>query len=863
MDFISEVSFKVKLPGNHQMVGGRMKSPWIRSRSKYNIMPNTMPAFRRTIPLLVSQTIGAFNDNAVKAFLPVLAAYHVGKGSMDLVNQQVSFLLILPFIIFAPLAGWTADRFSKKRVIGVSLLAQLIGLGILAAGTSFQSLAICMVGFFFLSTQSSFLSPAKKGILKEMVGYEQLGKAVGWMEMLTIVGILVGAFSGAVLFDRWVVGLGGWATAQAITLLIAGLALVSWLVYLPTPETKVLKTRPFHPQILYSHLGDLVDLLKRPGIKWAALGDACFWAVGGFFYLLLVKLSGEVTVGKVGMGSLYGYWFLLMGMGIMVGCLFCAYLNRGRIELGLCPIGAIGMTLSLVGLYQATAPGGIFELLCISLGFFGALFFVPLNGYLQDRAGEQERGKILAASNLLTQLGGISLIGTHALFSNVFGMTAKEEMFVLIVPLGFVALVSFICLFEDFLRVWFHLFLRIFYRIKIEGMENFPERGGVLLVSNHLSYADPVFIGAAFPRKVRYLAHADLANSRILKWVFRLTETLTISSSKSLASFRQSIERLGRGVPLCLFAEGGISRVGVTLGFKRGSVLLAKYGKVPILPVYLDGVWGSVFSRSGGSFFWKFPRFFPYRMSVRVGSPISFSQATSESVRQEVLELGRLSFNQRMPSHEEMKSQLCGQVFRKRSGVFLINQEGLEIKWDSFIEAIRDPIIELPNPANEWAKRVRAVTKHFAEGHRVIYTNWIRLKETNLLNCEGLLIEKSSFVWYEQWFPWFPLLNNRTVLESKTGEWEVLKKETIKEGKSSYRVTGLASPLNGLIALNLPNENEGDTIQPGHRHGTLGRLLPGFSYQSVSGELILKGLGIDEELIKARNVDPEGFLLPE
>ena len=82
-------------------------------------------------------------------------------------------------------------------------------------------------------------------------------------------------------------------------------------------------------------------------------------------------------------------------------------------------------------------------------------------------------------------------------------------------------------------------------------------------------------------------------------------------------------------------------------------------------------------------------------------------------------------------------------------------------------------------------------------------------------------------------------------------------------GNASYRVTGLASPLNGLIALNLPNENEGDTIQPGHRHGTLGRLLPGFSYQSVSGEFILKGLGIEEELIKVRNVDPEGFLLPE
>ena len=143
---------------------------------------------------MVSQTIGAFNDNAMKAMLPVMAAVQFGKATMDTVNQQVSILLILPFVLFAPFAGWITDRFSKKKVISYSLLGQLLGLAVLGYAFVSESLELTMAGFFLLSVQSAFLSPAKKGILKELVGSNSLGKAVGFMEMLAMVGILGGAF---------------------------------------------------------------------------------------------------------------------------------------------------------------------------------------------------------------------------------------------------------------------------------------------------------------------------------------------------------------------------------------------------------------------------------------------------------------------------------------------------------------------------------------------------------------------------------------------------------------------------------------------------------------------------------------------
>ncbi|MBN38434.1 MAG: hypothetical protein CMI29_08205, partial [Opitutae bacterium] len=189
--------------------------------------------FYTVIPLLFSQTIGAFNDNAMKAILPVMAAVQFGKSSMDDVNVQVSILLILPFVIFAPLAGWVSDRFPKKKVVSMTLLAQLVGLGLLSFGLANEQLFISLIGFFLLSTQSAFLSPAKKGILKELIGSNRLAMAVGWTEMLAMVGILGGAFVGAMCFDALVVENGGWNASLILAFATMGLALLSWLAFLP------------------------------------------------------------------------------------------------------------------------------------------------------------------------------------------------------------------------------------------------------------------------------------------------------------------------------------------------------------------------------------------------------------------------------------------------------------------------------------------------------------------------------------------------------------------------------------------------------------------------------------------------------
>ena len=817
--------------------------------------------FRVLIPLLVSQSIGAFNDNGIKAMLPIMAAYQFGKDKMDETNQIVSILLILPFVLFAPLAGWFSDRYAKKNVVSYALLAQVLGLGVLCISMILQSLSLSLLGFFMLAVQSAFFSPAKKGILKELVGSEKLGMAVGWMEMLTMVGILGGAFAAASYFDKLVTQVGGWQAGLVLSTVAILLAIFSWLLFLPTPRTNVQKAEPFQANVVWNYWTDLKFLWKDKKLRGAALGDAWFWSVGGFVYLVLVKLSGEVVDGKVGMGSLYGYWFLLLGLGIMIGSLFAAYLNRGRVEVGVTGIGAIFLPVSLFILFWANPLSKVFEYGTLFLGFSGALFFVPLNGFLQDRAGESMRGRILASSNLLTQLTGIGFVLFHALLSYL-GFSAKEELLIMFLPAVLIAFACMKYLMEDFFRAWFHIFLRIFYRIKIIGMENFSSRGGVLIVSNHLSYGDPVFIGAAFPRKIRYLAFEGLANSSLMRIIFRLTETETISSERSLDSIKKSVRKLKDGIPLCVFAEGGISRTGSIFPFKRGILILAKQANVPILPVHIDRVWGSIFSMERGEFFKKVPLSFPYTLSVRVGEPIQANKVGIEEIQRQVLELGRLSFNSRLPEAKMAKKELFHTLDLKKGSEFLFLDDQPPLCRGDFVSCLKNNN-EVGNISDFVGELIRKMNRTLRQkdGAKKIIASSSRLKETHLWDHPSFEVIFDNMI-HPEWIIWAALLGNRRV--KLTTESISIYKDKILCEKPLQSLNALSSEKNGLISMNYRSlaelSGEFDELEVSFKQDTHGRLFPGLSYVKEPKFGIL---GIDGEIEVLSNVsgfDGDGFL---
>ena len=396
-------------------------------------------------------------------------------------------------------------------------------------------------------------------------------------------------------------------------------------------------------------------------------------------------------------------------------------------------------------------------------------------------------------------------------------------------------------------------------------MDGFSRKGGVLLVSNHLSYADLVSIGAAFPRKIRYLAYSGLAQSSIMRFVFRLTDTVTVSTSRSLDSMKSCVRRLKEGLPLCVFAEGGISRTGSVFPFKRGVLLLAKRANVPICPVHIDGVWGSVFSMQRGRFFFKKPLSFPYHVTVRVGAEIKSNSVSSMDVQLAVLNLGLDSFAERIPSPQKV-SKLIDRSFRiDRQEEFICFENMISFTRGEVAEfltggTVAKKYLSIPKENMHWMNSMLATYQELS-GPTKIWSSFLRVSETHLWDQQGFMVNMNEYL-KPEWILWIAYLGLCKV-EYKDGflsVWHSKKKEAI----DLQLVNGLSTDRNGLISLNFKSvaEQNGDfdEMEQGFKRNSLGRLLPGLSYIKEPRFGIL---GIDrmrDEVDFVKGLDEDGFL---
>jgi 1-acyl-sn-glycerol-3-phosphate acyltransferase len=396
-------------------------------------------------------------------------------------------------------------------------------------------------------------------------------------------------------------------------------------------------------------------------------------------------------------------------------------------------------------------------------------------------------------------------------------------------------------------------------------MDGFSRKGGVLLVSNHLSYADPVFIGAAFPRKIRYLAYSGLAQSRVMRFVFRLTDTVTVSTNRSLDSMKTCVRRLKQGLPLCVFAEGGISRTGSVFAFKRGVLLLAKQANVPICPVHIDGVWGSVFSMQRGRFFFKKPLSFPYLVTVRVGAEMKANSANSADVQLAVLNLGLDSFAERIPSAQKVGKLIKKSLRKCPQEEFICFGNTLSLSRGEVAEFLTVGIeakkyLSIPEENMRWMDSMLSTFQEVT-GPTKIWSSFLRVSETHLWDQEGFTVQVSEYL-KPEWILWVAYLGLCKV-EYKNGflsVWHSNKSEAI----DLQLVNGLSSDRNGLISLNFKSvaEQNGDfdEMERGFKRNSLGRLLPGLSYVKEPRFGIL---GIDrsrDEVDFVKGLDEDGFL---
>lgn len=600
--------------------------------------------------VLVVAGLNAFNDNILKMMLVGLAPKVVAGSLGHNIGAWLGGMILLPYVIFAPLAGYFSDRYSKRNVIAVMLVAQALIL--LLAGACFESamgvlsIALALGTFFLLAMQATFFSPSKSGILKELAGSRRLGAVAGWLQLVTMVGILGGLWLGGNWFDALFARHGDpWKAAAQPIWILFGLAIIALLAGFLIQRTPSHPQTPFRKELLWEHFAHLAETLRLRGIRRACFGNAAYWFVasmaGAMFVDIGILLHPDTAAG--GAASAASTMTFMVGVGTVAGSVFVSWVNKRGLQLGIVPLAAVGLAVALFCAGLTVAGTSPFDWALISIGFMGGCYLVPIQAYLQDRADPAKRGSVLSAVNLLDSIAGVLAVAFLVLLKKL-GLSYHGQFCVLGILILVASMYMLKILPQDVLRFVAIFIVRLLYRVRAVDGTNLPKSGPVLLLPNHMSYMDAFIIGAACERHVRFVMWDQLYNIKSVRWALRILGTVPISASRAKDAIRSVAAALKEGEVVCLFPEGQITRHGMINELRKGYELMARQGEARVVPAHLDGLFGSMFSYKSGIVFKKWPKKLRFPVSVRFGKPLPAREADAETVRLQMLALSSAAF---------------------------------------------------------------------------------------------------------------------------------------------------------------------------------------------------------------------------
>jgi 1-acyl-sn-glycerol-3-phosphate acyltransferase len=611
---------------------------------------------KRFGPFFVAQFLGAFNDNVFKNALLLMIAFHAADrfsaSSNTLINLSAG-LFILPFFLFSATAGQLADKFEKSLLIRLVKLLEIAIMSLAAIALWFDSILVLIALLFLMGMQSSLFGPVKYGILPQLLSDDELLGGNGLVEMGTFLAILLGTALGGVL-----IGFADYGRA----LVAAAVVTVACLGYLSSLAIPRIPAVDPQMQINWNPISETFHIMgyarENRTVFLCILGISWFWFIGAIYLTQLPNFSLYYLSGNEQVVTLL---LALFSIGVGAGSLLCERLSGHRIDIGLVPFGAIGLTLfgldlalmqprqedaallsALAWLQSSGALRVVLDILL--LGMFGGFYIVPLYATVQQRSAPQHRSRIIAANNVLNAL---LMVGASLLAIVVLGSGFSiGQLFLLVSVLnGFVALFIFGRAPEFVLRFCTWVLIHAFYRIRIEGTDNIPATGPVLLTCNHVSYVDALVIGGCIRRPVRFVMYYRYFETPVLRYLFKAAGVIPIASAKEaplvLAQAMQQIDSLlERGEVVCVFPEGQITRTGKLNEFRPGIERVSGQRPVPIVPMALSGLWGTFFSRADGGLLRWFPKPLWHRVILRIGDALPAEPVDRAVLQQATLELG-------------------------------------------------------------------------------------------------------------------------------------------------------------------------------------------------------------------------------
>ena len=593
--------------------------------------------------LIATQFQGAFSDNILRnLLLAMIVGMGLGKDERDSFVSMVTFLFSMPFVIFSMTGGWLADHFSKSQVTIWTKVMEIGAMTIAAAGLGLHMRMLTLIALGLVATQAALFGPSKYGLLPELLPAKRLSFGNGVIELGTFLAIIAGTVAGAAMAERFARH-EIYAGYALIGLACIGLGTSFGIDRVPAaaPEKK----------FRVNFIGDLWQQIKMmrqdQPLFLAVLGNTYFWFLGSLLFSTVVVYGPDVLhVGQ----TKTGYLNAALAVGIGIGSMIAGVVSSNKIEYGLIPLGSIGMTITGILLGTMHVGMGGSAILLAMLGFWAGFFAVPVNALIQHRPAEENKGGIIAAANLLSFVGIAISSGAYYVFTKFIHLNPRGVILAASVITAAGTIYVLILLPEWFGRLIFFFITHSIYRVKVFGRDNFPERSGALLVCNHMSFVDAALLIASTDRPIRFLVYKGIYENRAVYPFARMLKAIPISGEQRpremIRSLRTASDALRNNEIVCIFAEGQITRTGQMLPFRRGLERIIKGIEVPIIPVNLDGVWGSIFSFERGRFLWKMPRRIPYPVTVSFGKPMP-PTSTAIEVRGAVQDLQAAAFHQR------------------------------------------------------------------------------------------------------------------------------------------------------------------------------------------------------------------------
>lgn len=613
-------------------------------------------AQRRFGPFFWTQFFGAFNDNVFKtALLTILTYEALSWTTLDpgLLNNLIPGLFILPFVLFSATAGQLADKFEKSGLARYVKILEIVIMTIAAAGWMTHQLWLLVAAVVGMGLHSTLFGPVKYAYLPQQLKPEELIGGNGLIEMGTFVGILLGEVLGAVLVVHKPWGI------QLVACGTIAIAVIGWLCsrripLSPAPEPDL--------QINWNPLTETVRNIgftrqNRP-VFLSVLGNSWFWFYGAVILAQFPVYAKDYLHGD---HSVFVLLLTVFSLGIGAGSLLCERLSGHKVEIGLVPFGSIG--LSLFGLdlsvasthYVGTAavnmagfihqPGSLRILFdCAMIGMFGGFYIVPLFALIQTRCDRKHVSRTIAGMNIMNAL----FMVVAALFAMALlkmGFTIPQIFLATALLNAVVAIYIFSLVPEFLMRFLAWLLIHTIHRVQTVDTDRIPEEGAAVLVCNHVSYVDAIVIMAASPRPIRFVMDHRIFKIPLLSWIFRTAKAIPIAPAKEdpwlqEKSFVDIAQALHEGELVCIFPEGKLTTTGEMNEFKGGIRKILDRTPVPVIPMALRGLWGSLLTRSPGNPFERsFRRGLFSRLSLVVGQPVAPALATPEALYTQVREL--------------------------------------------------------------------------------------------------------------------------------------------------------------------------------------------------------------------------------